>query len=77
MVRVNAVLNVLAFVILVLAGLMVIPWCVSLYVDDGVSESYFQSIGLTLLFGYIFGATHGDGSMIRSYSYVTAFYWPH
>ena len=54
MVRVNAVLNVLAFVILVLAGLMVIPWCVSLYVDDGVSESYFQSIGLTLLFGYIF-----------------------
>ena len=54
MVRVNAVLNVLAFVILVLAGLMVIPWCVSLYVDDGVSESYFQSIGLTLLFGYVF-----------------------
>ena len=54
MVRVNAVLNVLGFVILVFAGLMVVPWGVSLYLNDGVSDSFFKSIGLTLLFGYIF-----------------------
>ncbi|MFZ4693127.1 MAG: TrkH family potassium uptake protein [Burkholderiaceae bacterium] len=54
MVRVNAVLNVLAFVILVFEGLMVVPWGVSLYLNDGVSDSFFKSIGLTLLFGYIF-----------------------
>jgi trk system potassium uptake protein TrkH len=54
MVRVNSVLNVLAFVIVVLAGVMLIPWGVSLYVNDGASESYFKAIGLTLLFGYVF-----------------------
>jgi len=54
MVRLNAVLHALSFVIVVIAGALVIPWLVSLGVDDGASNSFFKAIGLTLMFGYIF-----------------------
>ena len=54
MVRLNAVLHALSFVIVVIAGVLVIPWLVSLGVDDGASDSFFKAIGLTLMFGYIF-----------------------
>ena len=54
MVRLNAVLHALSFVIVVIAGVLVIPWLVSIGADDGASDSFFKAIGLTLMFGYIF-----------------------
>ncbi|MFM8468010.1 MAG: TrkH family potassium uptake protein [Oxalobacteraceae bacterium] len=54
MVRLTVVLHVLSFVIMVVAGVMMIPWMVSVAVGDGADGSFIHAIGLTLLFGYVF-----------------------
>ncbi len=54
MVRLTVVLHVLSFVIMVVAGVMMIPWLVSVAVGDGADDSFIHAIGLTLLFGYVF-----------------------
>ncbi len=54
MVRLNTVMHAFSFVIVVIAGVLVIPWLVSIGADDGASDSFFKAIGLTLMFGYIF-----------------------
>lgn len=54
MVRFAVVLHVLSFVIMVVAGVMMIPWLVSVSSGDGADDSFIKAIGLTLLFGYVF-----------------------
>lgn len=54
MVRLAVVLHVLSFVIMVVAGVMMIPWLVSVAMGDGADDSFIHAIGLTLLFGYVF-----------------------
>ena len=54
MIRISTVLHILSFVILVIAGVMAIPWALSLAINDGASDGFFKAIGLTLLFGYVF-----------------------
>lgn len=54
MVRLAVVLHVLSFVIMVVAGVMMIPWMVSVAAGDGADDSFIHAIGLTLLFGYVF-----------------------
>ncbi len=54
MVRLTVVLHVLSFVIMVVAGVMMIPWLVAVMSGDGAADSFIRSIGLTLLFGYVF-----------------------
>ncbi len=53
MVRLVVVLHVLSFVILVVAGVMMIPWLVSVLAGDGAADSFIRAIGLTLLAGYV------------------------
>jgi len=54
MVRLTVVLHVLSFVIMVVAGVMMIPWLVAVAAGDGAADSFIHAIGLTLLFGYVF-----------------------
>lgn len=53
MVRLNAVLHTLSFMVLLMAGMMVIPWGVSLWGNDGAARSFQLSIGLALIIGYV------------------------
>ena len=46
MVRFAVVLHVLSFVIMVVAGVMMIPWLVSLAVGDGADGSFIHAISL-------------------------------
>lgn len=58
MVRVLPVLHILAFVIMILAGFMVLPLLVSIWLDDGASGAYDLAILITGLAGMaLFAAT--------------------
>ena len=58
MVRVLPVLNILAFMILVLAGFMVLPLLVSVWLSDGATSAYHEAILITALAGLVlFAAT--------------------
>ena len=54
MVRFAVVLHVLSFVIMVVAGVMMIPWGVSVVAGDGANASFIKAVSLSLLFGYVF-----------------------
>ena len=56
MVRVLPVLYVLAFVILILAGFMVIPLLISLWIEDAATTAHQKSIGITSLAGLVLWA---------------------
>ena len=56
MVRVLPVLYVLAFVILMLAGFMIIPLLISIWMEDGVIISYRMTIIITMVAGFLLWA---------------------